>query len=182
MVKLNGEIKEFSESETITYQLLKGLIKAEGLNLKSAVDRFNDCYPDLKTTPQNLSNKLSRDSMKLSEFLKFIKALGYTLSFEKEIEPGTQIISTPKNKIEQHFNTTFDEKMVEGISSYVSENMKTVIVAGQNADAAVSWIQTFCNEHKDEIQTLLDEMMLLTTIQEKFDVQCKPTFKKPIKE
>jgi len=178
MIKLCGETPEFSIENPKA--LLKEMLSQSGLSLAKAVNKMAENHPELKTSTQNISNKLSRNSINFSEMVALAEACGFYISFTTTADEI--IVQPPTNKIEQHFNTTFDEKMVEGISSYVSEHMKTVIVAGRNADAAVSWIQTFCDEHKDEIQTLIDETMLLTTIQEKFDVQCKPTFKKPIKE
>ena len=103
MIKINNSVFEYEGNDTFSYMIFKWLMKEAGLNLKTAVEKFNAAYPEEKTTPQNISNKLTRDSMKLNEFVKFAEVFGYTIYFDDGKIPANQ----PEQKKEMKYINNF---------------------------------------------------------------------------
>ena len=150
MIKINNSVFEYEGNDTFSYMLFKWLIKEAGLNLKTAVEKFNAAYPDEQTTPQNISNKLTRDSMKLNEFVKFAEVFGFTIYFD-------------------------DELLAEGFTAVNSINFKTVIIAGANAEKAAEYIESNLFDGMSEPE----ELLLMVNAKKEFGVDCKPaTFDK----
>lgn len=172
MIKINNSVFEYEGNDTFSYMLFKWLIKEAGLNLKTAVEKFNAAYPEEKTTPQNISNKLTRDSMKLNEFVKFAEVFGYTIYFDDGKIPANQ----PEQKKEmKYINLTFYELLAEGFTAVNSINFKTVIIAGANAEKAAEYIESNLFDGMSEPE----ELLLMVNAKKEFGVDCKPaTFDK----
>lgn len=166
MIKINNSVFEYEGNDTFSYMLFKWLIKEAGLNLKTAVEKFNAAYPDEQTTPQNISNKLTRDSMKLNEFMKFAEVFGFTIYFDDGKIPMNQ----PEPKKDLKPNQTYYELLIEGFTSCKSINYKAVIIAGANAQAAAEWIESNLTEGISEPE----ELLLLVSAKQEFNVDCKP--------
>lgn len=63
---------------------LKAIIAQNGLTLTEVVNRMNQRRsPDSQTTVQNISNKLSRGTIKYSEVLEIASAIGLKISWDK---------------------------------------------------------------------------------------------------
>lgn len=172
MIKINNSVFEYEGNDTFSYMLFKWLIKEAGLNLKSAIEKFNAAYPEEKTTPQNISNKLTRDSMKLNEFVKFAEVFGYTIYFDDGKIPMNQ--AEPKKEL-RYVNMTFYDLLAEGFTAVNSINFKTVIVVGAYAEKAAEYIESNLTEGMSEPE----ELLLLVKAKKEFGVDCKPaTFNK----
>lgn len=166
MIKINNSVFEYDGNDTFSYMLLKWLMKEAGFNLKTAVEAFNRAYPDEKTTPQNISNKLTRDSMKLNEFMKFAEVFGYTIYFDDGKIPMHQ--AEPKKDLKP--NQNYYELLIAGFTSCKSINYKAVIIAGANAQAAAEWIESNLTDGMSEPE----ELLLLVSAKQEFNVDCKP--------
>lgn len=173
MIKINGDITEFPEVEkgndTLSYFLLKRLVKDAGLNLSKIVKIMNEQNPEHKTTPQNLSNKLSRDTLKVSEFIKLIEICGYTISFDRIAG------ELPKDGKKQKETKTYAELLTEGYADCDSLNFENIIIAGARAIEAAEWIKDNQLEGMDETQ----EIILLIAANRQFGVNCKPISSNP---
>ena len=166
MIKINNSVFEYEGNDTFSYMLFKWLIKEAGLNLKTAVEKFNAAYPDEQTTPQNISNKLTRDSMKLNEFMKFAEVFGFTIYFDDGKIPANQ----PEQKKDLKPNQNYYELLIAGFTSCKSINCKAVIIAGANAQAAAEWIESNLTDGMSEPE----ELLLLVSAKQEFNVDCKP--------
>lgn len=62
--------------------LIKYLCGYAGITMAELVRRRNELYPNNQTTPQNLSNKLYRGSLRVTEFLEFSEIVGIKIVFE----------------------------------------------------------------------------------------------------
>lgn len=63
---------------------IKSLIAQNGLTLTEVVNRMNQQRnSDQQTTVQNISNKLSRGTIKFSEVLEIATAIGLKISWDK---------------------------------------------------------------------------------------------------
>ncbi len=63
---------------------LKAIIAQNGLTLTEVVNRMNQRRsPDSQTTVQNISNKLTRGTIKYSEVLEIASAIGLKISWDK---------------------------------------------------------------------------------------------------
>lgn len=60
---------------------IKSYIAKSGMTLTEIVAKYNETHKP--TTTQNISNKLSRGTIKYSECLEFAKIMGYVIKWEK---------------------------------------------------------------------------------------------------
>lgn len=167
MIKINGKIAEFPEDDReeidkLSYYLLKKLIKDAGYNIQTVVQKLNQQRPNHQTTPQNLSNKLSRDTLKLSEFVHLVELCGYTISFD-----GDNTADDSK---------TFSSLVLEGYTDCESINYKQIVIVGTRAQEAAQFIESNLSEGMEETQ----EIVLLISANRQFGVMCKPIPNNPI--
>ena len=62
---------------------IKSYIAQSGMTLTEIVAKYNETH-EPPTTTQNISNKLSRGTIKYSECLEFAKIMGYVIKLEKK--------------------------------------------------------------------------------------------------
>ena len=172
MIEINGSIFEHSSDNTFAYQLFKSLIGEYGLNLTSSIKKFNERYPEDKTTAQNLSNKLSRDSIRLTEFFKFMDAIGYHVSFQKDGLPvRNDQPKTPEPNIRVANNSMFAIALNDGYASCISPNFGEIIIAGERAEDAAKWLHGHITEDMTEAQ----EVSAILNANNLYSVVSKPT-------
>lgn len=79
-----GGIKMTNEEKEIRNKV-KGYIANSGWSLTDVVKKMNEDLPeDKQTTVQNISNKLSRGSIKYSEMRKIAEIIGYEIEWIKK--------------------------------------------------------------------------------------------------
>ncbi|MBQ8215260.1 MAG: LLM class flavin-dependent oxidoreductase [Clostridia bacterium] len=62
---------------------IKSYIAASGWSLVDIVSKMNESRPEgEKTTPQNISNKLTRGTIKYSEVKEIADIIGFTITWE----------------------------------------------------------------------------------------------------
>lgn len=165
--RINQRIYDFQpnnkEQETkLTYHLIKALLSEINLDLAKATRKFNKDYPDAKTTSQNLSNKLYRDSLRVTEFFKLLDSLGYMISFDYGTNTN-DFVSLNKEK-------SLHDLIVAGFADCESINFKSIIIVGANAKQAAQWYKD--NLHSDMKE--LEETMLMLDTNRRFEVKCNP--------
>lgn len=171
MVIINGESIDFTRDmelnndDSIAYFLVKRLIKEAGLNITKVVRMINDAHPEHKSTTQNFCNKLSRDTLKVSELLDVLKMCGYNVVFEK-IGSEEKKKPQPETKTEK----TYTELLLEGYADCKSVNFQSILIAGAKAQEAAQWIIDNLDNEFSETQ----EIMLLIAANRQFGVNCKP--------
>lgn len=170
-VEINGILHDFSasekESENITRMLMKMLLKDSGLSLTKAVKKLNEIHPEHKTTTQNISNKLARDTLKFQEFRELAEVCGYQIALNKI---GQTHLKQPKSK---EANKTYNDLLIDGYADCESVNFDLIIIAGANAEQAAKWIKENSDEELNETQ----EIMLMIAANRQFGVNCKPVAK-----
>lgn len=62
---------------------IKSYIAQSGWTLTDIVKKLNEQHPSSPTTTQNISNKLSRGTIKYSEVKEIAKIIGYEIKWEK---------------------------------------------------------------------------------------------------
>ena len=63
---------------------IKSYIAASGWSLVDIVAKMNESRPEEeKTTPQNISNKLTRGTIKYSEVKEIAEIIGFKITWEK---------------------------------------------------------------------------------------------------
>lgn len=60
---------------------IKTVIAAEQTTLKDIVNTMNEKHPDDKTTPQNITNKLARKTIRFDEVSEIMDILDYDIIF-----------------------------------------------------------------------------------------------------
>lgn len=71
-------MKEYNARE-----IIKRFLKERNETLVHAVELMNANHPDEKTTSQNLTNKLMRNTIKFSEVMEIADVLGYEICFQE---------------------------------------------------------------------------------------------------
>lgn len=63
--------------DTNVRRIFKSVLASSGMTLKSVVEEYNKTYEP--TTPQNISNKLSRGTIQYQEVIDLYSVMGYDL-------------------------------------------------------------------------------------------------------
>lgn len=184
MKRLVINISKIEESTNISYDLMKQVCYSAEISLAELVRRRNALHPDDKTTPQNLSNKLSRDSLKLAEFMELVNCAGFNMVFEEKEEDNKGLVDlqgkplrskpdepeTAKEPIAEK-SKTFTDLLIDGYCEVKAINFKSAIVAGAKCEEAAKWIEANLKEFDyDETQ----EIMLYLAAARQFKVKVKP--------
>lgn len=163
---------------------MKQVCYSAEISLAELVRRRNALHPDDKTTPQNLSNKLSRDSLKLAEFMELVNCAGFNMVFEEKEEDNKGLVDlqgkplrskpdepeTAKEPIAEK-SKTFTDLLIDGYCEVKAINFKSAIVAGARCEEAAKWIEDNLKEFNyDETQ----EIMLYLAAARQFKVKVKP--------
>lgn len=181
-------ILQNAKQKHTSYDIVKQICFSQQITLAELVRRRNLRHPDEKTTPQNLSNKLSRDSLKLSEFFELVDCAGYHnisfVDYENDNQlldlQGNPLISKKNNSedkeskketSEQEKPKTFSDYLTEGFCEVRSQNFESAIVAGAKCEEAARWIEDNLNEYDyDETQ----EVVLYLAAAREYKIRVKP--------
>ncbi len=184
MIRINGKefeiykANEESDDTSIVYHLVKRLVKDAGLNLAKVTKTMNEKQPDHATTPQNLSNKLGRDTLKVAEFLQLIHICGYNISFDN---PDAAVAPSYNEPQKTSYTLSFDDfstLVTEDFTDCQSINFKNIVIAGARAKEAAQWVTSQLTDNMD----IQEEVMMLLNANREFNVVCKPIAKRNIKK
>ena len=128
-------------TENKAQSILKAFFNSRGLTLKDVIDKYNEIHPDEQMSLQNFSNKLSRGSIRFSEVLDILDAIGYQINI---CEKKAFVLKTIK-----------------------SQNLSTCMIMGTYVDEAELWLRSKIGKKKI---SKLDEVMLLHQASALFDV------------
>lgn len=70
-----------------TRKRIKHVINEQETTLKDIVSIMNERHPDDKTTPQNLTNKLARKTIRFDEVSEIMDVLEYDVIFRSRKDP-----------------------------------------------------------------------------------------------
>lgn len=62
---------------------IKSLLASEGVTVTELVEEYNRTHADTRTTRQNLTNKLARQTLQFKEVIELADVLGYEVEFVK---------------------------------------------------------------------------------------------------
>lgn len=152
---------------TFSYSLVKRLVKDAGLTLKKVVQLLNKNNAE-KTTTQNLSNKLSRDTLKVSEFFRIVAACGYDVNIYKKGLPAEgRVVIKPE------LQPTHNMLIALGFTDCKSINFTTILIMGAKCKEAANWIE----ENQNKGMSDAEELLLLINANRQFEVECQPIIK-----
>ncbi len=171
-----------------SYTLIKKLCYAAEISMAELVNRRNALHPTAQTTPQNLSGKLKRDSLKLSEFLELVNCAGFKIIFEEisqdktlvdfkgqPIKPEFEKISESKSLRRDEprivfVQKSFDELLQEDFTEVPTINFDAAIVAGKNCNEAAEWIKEQLLNDISQSQ----ELLIYARATKKYGVKIRP--------
>lgn len=181
---------ETTTQENVTRTLVKKMLASAKLPLTKAVNIMNQMHPDNATTPQNINNKLTADSIKFIEVARLADICGYQVIFrpkdavnwadETPAKSAPQRIPTatdpeedkpvkaPETNVD---NDSFGKLVILGYASCRSINFNTLLIAGKRANDAAAWIEKNLVEGMSETQ----EIFLYLAANREFHVIVKPT-------
>lgn len=149
--------------------LFKELLKYQRTTLTEIVKKHNESCPNETTTTQNISNKLSRETMRAMELFEFVELMGYDVCFTTKsgYERKSDKIIETSNKVDSNFMSLIDE----GLSVVNGINFNYIVIAGKQANAAAEWLK---NKLKEGIKDS-DEALLIYLSNNKFGTFAKPS-------
>lgn len=162
--------------------LIKKICHAAEITMAELVRRRNELHPTAQTTPQNLSNKLYRDTLKLSEFIELVNCAGYNVVFE-EIEKDKTLRDLHGNPLQSQAETindaqppivrtqkSFDELIGEDFTEVSTINFDSAIIAGKNCGEAATWIEEQLSADISQSK----ELLIYARATKKYGVKIRP--------
>lgn len=171
--------------------LIKKICHAAEITMAELVRRRNELHPTAQTTPQNLSNKLYRDTLKLSEFIELVNCAGFKIIFEEitqdktlvdfqgnPIKPELEKISDskPRRRDEPRIapvQKSFDELVEEDFTEVSTINFDSAIVAGKQCNEAAQWIEEQLSSDISQSK----ELLVYARATKKYGVKIRPVGK-----
>lgn len=151
------------------------------LSVSTLVRELNNRYPDKNTTVQNLSNKITRGTLRDYEIAQIANICGFTLKLEavkqvfhqdNALPAGNETPSLPaKNEIaqsdsqERPTNKEMLDRISIGYTSIISQNFGVVVFAGENATRAAD----FYNKCVGNV-TPMQELAFLKLVEKEYNV------------
>lgn len=155
--------------------IVNEMLNQRNLSLTAAVKKLNEKFPEHKTTTQNVSNKLARNSMRIYEIAQLAMACDFKLVLVGEQNHQYQsTISNPQKQnsitVEHQKSKSFTELLSDGYCEVKTLNFKSAIVAGEKSEEAAKWIEENLIDDMDETQ----EVMLYLSATRQFGIKVKP--------
>ena len=171
-------------TDTVTKIIVKKLLSSAGLSLTKAIKLINEMHPDDTLTPQNISNKLSRDSINFTEVVRIAEVCGYQVTFQPINKPDAdpednvtvpEPVQPHKEKTEPEVKPAKKEDdfvtyAAQGYAACKSTNFYSIVVAGKEAEKAAQWIES----NIDPEMTAANELVVILAANRQFDVIAKP--------
>lgn len=181
---------ETTTQENVTRTLVKKMLASAKLPLTKAVNIMNQMHPDNATTPQNINNKLTADSIKFIEVARLADICGYQVIFRpkdavnwadetpaksaphripkvKDPEEDKPVKAEPESKLRTDAFTTL---ATQGYACCRSINFDTLLIAGKRAEEAAAWIEKNLVDGMTDVQ----EIFLYLAANRDFHVIAKP--------
>ena len=105
---------------TIAKTIWQNLLKESNLTIKAAVEKYNALNPEQTTSYQNLSNKLTKGTIRYYEMVNLVEALGYEVSIKKV---GSTDIPADSNQ-DNYIDTLISQGKVVYVHCKDTENAK----------------------------------------------------------
>lgn len=175
--------------ENVVKILVKKMLASAKLPLTKAVNIMNELYPDNATTPQNINNKLTAESIKFIEVVRLAEICGYQVIFRpvgapeaeatpaksaphklpkvKDPEEDKPVKAEPAAKKKEE---DFVSYAAQGYAACKSTNFYSIVVAGKEAVKAAAWIES----NIDPEMTAANELVVILAANRQFDVIAKP--------
>ena len=142
------------EGENIVQALTKRLIKIAGLNLRKITEMINE-NANTETTQQNLSNKLSKGTLRLSEFIDICNFCGYRIIFKSIEQPSNEAYYEVQKPVKQDYiKIDLQAKAAEGFQKCTFLFLGDTIILGNRALEAVKQTLPIINESKSLAEDL----------------------------
>lgn len=156
-VIINNQIVEIPNDEKTSYNLLKRLSKDANVSFRDLTAQWSEKYGKYQS-PQNLTNKLGSNSLRLFELLQIADTLNYRVCFElKSTEDG---------------NRSFEELAAEGFIECQSLHYPRVLIAGNNCKIAKNWIEQMLIDYPT--MSISEETFLYVQANKGWGVRCMP--------
>ena len=149
-------MKELSASK----QIIQSFLKSIGQSLTSTTELINQRHPDNQTSVQNLNNKLTRDSIRLTEVMEIADVHGYKVCFRPISEPDYQ----PEQKKRPITWSEEKETPIQDITTRLDEG--TASIESTNADYLI--VGRKCEQAKQKFIEMLNSDKITKSDNEEF--------------
>lgn len=169
MIKIDGnpvylEGIDDNTPDNYTRRVFNQLLHHQQLSLTNLVAMYNGAStPENKTTTQNISNKLTRNSMKFHDFIELADFAGYDVNFvsrnSRPLGKSSDIrdsLIIPQGEVLKTTGVSFTTLLSEGCAMISGVNFPQILFAGRNADKAAEWVQSQLKEDiSEELETII---------------------------
>ena len=181
MIKINGKPVyldgiDDNTPDNYTRRVFNQLLHQRQLSLTNLVAMYNGAStPENKTTTQNISNKLTRNSMKFRDLVELADFAGYDVNFVSRQDSNAEPQPEESRSIRKSYSMGIPEESLndaifKGAEIIKGVNFPKILVAGERALEASQWIQQYLDDGMSE----LEEMTVLMTSGQLFNVIAKP--------
>ncbi len=165
----------FSETSVARY-VVNEMLRQSNMTLSAAIEKYNLVYHDNQTI-QNISNKLTRNSMRLYELAQLASVCNFRLCLVGNVKDSPivnkddfhidfleetqgeqsaigETVPRPKDNIKPIRQTTktFDELLSVGFCESKTVNFGFMIIAGARAEEAAKWVEEHLTDDMTELQ------------------------------
>ena len=163
--------------------VLKKFLKQQNETLVHVVAIMNERHPEDKANAQNLTNKLSRNTIRFSEVMEIADILGFEIGFQKigtQPEPEKPIQEQDKPKKKSGLKTESATAIADRVNTrfyIVSGNyFKEILIIGKNSkEAAINFnIAIGLKETKSKTSGIAFEIMLCQQLEKEYGVIVYP--------
>lgn len=158
---------------SIAKDYISQMLKASNLTLTRVNKLINQRYPEYQSTTQNLSNKISRGSLRDYEIAQIASVCGFTLQLSNNDTLALQ--DKPAETTLSRNPSANDKESIrlivsEGYTTEASPNFGVIVFAGQSSGEAAEYYQGSVNADTNAI----DELAIIAMAEKKYKVIAKP--------
>lgn len=163
MIYISG-YRNSGDGKPIAKKYVKEMLKARRMSLTTCAKLICEHFPEYETTAQNLSNKISRGTLRDFEIAQVAEVCGYNLLL---VEASNDDKNSEKAV---HEKRNGNEMVYDGIETSESSNFGVVIFIGKNAHEAADKF----NKLKKNGMNAVEELTLCSAIGKELDCKIKP--------
>ena len=175
-VEINIPPQDSFDNISVARYIVNEMLRQSNMTLSAAIEKYNLVYHDNQTI-QNISNKLTRNSMRLYVLAQLASVCNFRLCMVGNVKDSQTVnqddcqvdlleatqgeqsaigdtVTRPKDNIKPIRQTTktFDELLSVGFCESKTVNFGFMIIAGARAEEAAKWVEEHLTDDMTELQ------------------------------
>jgi len=160
-------------------EVLKKFLKEQNETLVHVIELINAKHPENTTSPQNMTNKLMRNTIRFSEVMEIVDVLGYEICFQEKSNPNEYGLPTQSGlkeiDDEQMQLTAIVNRVNVPFVICSGSYYREILIVGDKCHEAAENLNLRATLEEDEKKRMLAEILLCAYLENAFDVVIYPT-------